>query len=142
MKSDRLKKWMRKHPRLNRIYALGWSNIHGQVVCDPHDMFTQDIWIGGERDEYWISGANIRNIVGGHTKSTQVWALGIGRMKNLVDITDWFWKSYEAKGICLFTYRHDWAHINRHSRKCKGCGEHQTRTIETRTERRRVEIWA
>lgn len=60
-----------------------------------------------------------------------------------IDITDWFWHRYEHYGRCAFVgdYSHEWQEINRNSRKCKHCGKHERRTVETRRKIERVEVW-
>lgn len=60
-----------------------------------------------------------------------------------IDITDWFWRRYEFYGRCAFigAWGHEWQATNRNSRKCKYCGKHERRTVETRRVIERVEVW-
>jgi hypothetical protein len=76
----------------------------------------------------------------------------IVKQKHLVDITEWFWNEYVSSGRCLFNREHDdnywwlgaetrYTQINKNSRKCNWCGEHQRRRIEKEVKIERVEVW-
>lgn len=140
MQHRRLKRWMKHHPRYERIFALGWNNIDGVVDCDAHDMRRQAIWIG-HRDNAFIHGANIKHVLSGATKSTTAWALPICGM-NPVDITEWFWREYGRIGLCLLSdASHDLVRINKRARKCRRCSKHFRREVVTHRIIRRREIW-
>lgn len=139
----RLRRWLKRHSHYpqTRVFAMGWRHLDGPVDCNPHDMLGQDIWIGF-RDDRYICGANVKHVLTGITKSTQAWALAVGRTSSPTDITEWFWREYARLGICLvFENAHAWVKINRNARKCSRCGLHQYRSVRTERRYERVDIW-
>lgn len=69
---------------------------------------------------------------------------------HLIDITEWFWREYTKSGRCVFDREHKslwqgdesrYTQINRNSRKCNWCGQHQKRSIEKVINITRKEVW-
>lgn len=70
--------------------------------------------------------------------------------KSFTDITEWFFLKYQRIGRCIFDRTHSgwWAdseerftQINRKSRRCNWCGEHQRRSIIKAVTIKRSEQW-
>ena len=69
---------------------------------------------------------------------------------HLLDITDWFWNEYVKSGRCIFDREHNgwwkggetrFTQINRNSRKCNWCNQHQKRDIKKIVTIERKEVW-
>lgn len=70
--------------------------------------------------------------------------------ERFTDITDWFFKTYERIGCCIFDREHSgwwrgegnrFTYINKHSRRCNWCGEWHERHFEKRVDIVRIERW-
>lgn len=70
--------------------------------------------------------------------------------KQFIDITDWFFTSYQRKGRCLFDLNHStwWAdsdnrftQINKNSRRCNWCGNHQRKVVNKEVSIKRNICW-
>lgn len=70
---------------------------------------------------------------------------------HLVDITDCFWEEYVQSGRCVFDREHNgwwrgdetrFTQINRNSRRCNWCGQHQKKTIKKSITIKRNEVWS
>lgn len=52
------------------------------------------------------------------------------------------WEDYERIGGCLLIpWRHQWIYTNKHSRKCKFCGQWERKVIKTVKTVSRQELW-
>lgn len=72
------------------------------------------------------------------------WSLG-----KMTDITDWFFKTYEKDGRCIFDRKHTgwmigtedrFTYVN-NTRKCNWCGQWHTKEIHKIVKIKREEVW-
>ncbi len=70
---------------------------------------------------------------------------------HIVDITEWFWSEYVIVGRCIFDREHviwwqgaasRFTQINKNSRKCNWCNQHQKKSIVKDVTIERREIWS
>lgn len=103
-----------------------------QIIVSP---------LGGTEVGYFMSEAMNRG------KVEQYWIKPFE--PSMIDITDWFWKEYEARGRCLF-YGHEniWLTgdkgrytVVNNTRRCEWCGEWQKKTIKVTKKVTRKEVW-
>lgn len=135
--SWQLYRWAKKHPARLKIWAGTWNS------CTGIDREKPVLYIGDDRDGNWIHARQLRNLCT-HGANLQAWAYSSPHdTKNWVDVTESFWREYLRKGVCAIhdDRGHDFTKINRNSRKCRHCGEHQTRTVVTKKTIKRLDIW-
>lgn len=154
--SRRLYLWsfnfMRKHRTgsLPSAFLTGCNGVTApcmlEAVAQRADYISRrHIWIGvaDQYDPKWIYGARPSEMANPNiTKSTtETWALPNATPPE--DITKWFWKMYVQNGRCfvLGDIWHEWIQINRNSRKCRHCGKHERRHVETVRKVVRVDRW-
>ncbi len=124
-----------------RVMRLGWNIVYGKVPLSKGQLyFVMDF------DNGLPVTANVQRVtVTGKDAAGCCVSWGGLPFVDLEseDVTDWFFLNYARIGLCL--WQGDWAHdfikINKNSRKCKHCGEHQTRTIKTKRTIKRSEAW-
>lgn len=140
-KSDKfswqLYRWAKKNPHALRIWSATWNSVRG---VDPDH---RQLYIGYKRDGNWIHARQLRNLCS-YGARLDCFAYNRGHdTENWIDVTGWFWREYLRKGVCAIhgDRVHDFIKINRNSRKCKHCGEHQTRTVITSKIIKRFENW-
>ena len=134
------------------VYLMAWNSING--YSKPDISMLKDGFVsanmlavgnfdfcGDGRD--WFHGATVRQICT-EGAARHDWAFGPGHHTNeWVDVTDWFWSSYEKVGMCLFfKHQHIWVSINRNAKKCDYCGKHIRREIKKVQTIKRVEVWS
>lgn len=132
-----------------RVYLMAWNSIYGYrppavEVLKTGFILANSVAIGEmDQDGDGFAGKTIQEICQ-YRSATFDWSFGAGHhVSEWIDITDWFWREYQRRGRCLFFKGvHDWAQINRNSRKCKHCGLLQRRTIKTIKTIERKEVWA
>lgn len=136
-----------------RVYISAWDNLFGEP-------FTPDLAalkVGDKRQrakimfgnaiqkDGWFHGASIQSITRKGNRVDESFAYSPAfETRNWLDITDWFWDAYLARGRCIFhgDWSHSWLQINRNARKCEYCGVHQHRTVVTEKVIKRRDVWA
>jgi hypothetical protein len=133
-----------------RVYISAWSVIWGDMVPNLEklkagdgeqrgllmigDEIGPDGWFHGKRLlEVTREGASLSNMAYGPQFNTKAW----------LDVTDWFWREYLARGRCIIhgDLVHEWVAINANARKCAYCGRHERRTVKTVRKVERCESW-
>lgn len=129
------------------VFLMAWNSIYGLIDPDPEQLkadwvSAMGLAIGRRSKDNWFHGNTLGSICrpGGPRHD---WAYGANfGVKDWIDITDWFWATYQRDGMCrFFRNEHKWSQINRNSRKCAYCGKHERRTIVTRKSIKRIEEW-
>lgn len=134
-----------------RVYLSAWHPLDGDFTPDLAALkagdrrqaaglmigypIAADGWFHGKRLlEVTREGASLSNFAYGPNFNTKAW----------LDVTDWFWREYLARGRCIIhgDTVHEWLRITASSRKCAHCGKHERRTVETIRKVERVERWA
>jgi hypothetical protein len=136
-----------------RVYISAWNNILGiQFEPDLAALKAGDrkqrswLMIGEEVESGgWFHGSRIQSVVRkGMQRVDESFAFSPAFNTGAwLDITEWFWSAYLAKGRCIIhgDQSHDWQAINRNARKCRHCGEHQRRSVVTVKSLKRLERW-
>lgn len=134
-----LYRYLKEHRNV-RICWYSKSIINGTAI--PFEstkslLSTQTVVLIGESGS---SGNRIANILGnGESGKIVSYSLGLWQQDKFVDITEWFFREYLRIGRCIFDREHNglwlgsegrFTQINRNSRKCNWCGQHQRRRIE------------
>ena len=130
--SWQLYRWAKDKPHAMRIWAGTWSNVNGV------DRERPILYIGWERDGYWIHARQLRNLCA-YGANLDCYAYGPGHdTKNWVDVTDAFWADYFKKGVCAIhgDYAHDWNESG-DLRTCNHCGAKEKKESRLITR----EIW-
>lgn len=133
-----------------RVYVSAKDNIYGTTFVPSLDalkagdkLHMRLLYIGYMHDDNYFSGQPVRDVCRsgkGHCD----YAYGPGfNTANWLDVTDWFWDSYLARGRCVVWVDqvHEWAMINRNARKCLYCGKHEHRTVVTKKTVERIDSW-
>lgn len=133
-----------------RVYISAWCQVNGAVTPDLDALKAGDRrqrnllmigsaiepggWFHGKRlVEVTTEGASLQNFAYGPNFNTKAW----------IDVTDWFWREYLARGRCIIhgDLVHEWVRINASARKCAHCGRHERRTVRTVRKVDRIESW-
>lgn len=136
-----------------RVYISACNNITGKPHLPDFAALKagdrkQRAWLMiGEAisDDAWFHGAQMQGVTRKGARIWESYAHSPGfNTKAWIDVTDWFWTAYLARGRCIIhgDYAHKWLQINRNARKCTYCGKHEHRTVITRKKIERLEVWA
>lgn len=136
-----------------RVFICAWNNLYGVPFIPDLDALKagckkqrNQIVLGDAMHEGgWFHGMTIQSITRKGTRVDEAFAYSPAfETRNWLDITDWFWEAYLARGRCIFhgDYAHSWLQINRNARKCAYCGQHQRRTVVTKKTIERREVWS
>lgn len=130
-----------------RVYLMAWNGLIGYQAPDPSCLEqgfvpASKIALGQVQDGFFHGGRLQTICTPG--ESLMDWAYSPAHhVAEWIDITDWFWSNYLRHGRCLFFIGvHRWTAMNRNTRKCEHCGKHERRSVVTRREIKRVEVWA
>lgn len=125
------------------VIRVGWNFLNGRCSLDRGQLYV----CRNPKDGDFLHGNEINHIMGQGPSKAHV---AIGMMGKTPwwsheweDVTEWFFREYEAKGRCLIApnWSHEWIEINANARKCKHCGKHEKRAVYTRRTAKRVEVW-
>lgn len=124
-------RWDGSHmPFENVISSDGFTTLN-QVMVSPD---------GNKRTGYFLS-----SIITGNKKAER---FALPHTWELIDITDWFFDTYEKIGRCMYSPHNGWlaeddgrfTYVN-NTRKCNYCGEWQQRHVEKVQTIKRVSSW-
>jgi hypothetical protein len=139
--SNNLRKWLKKHDYdYMKAIWIKWDCIDGIESKEG------SIYLFFSMDGPGYTGAELKRITTSPNSATGCF-IGFGKVScaeiEQKDVTEWFIKNYIEKGACLIhRFNHDYIQINKNSRKCRHCGDIQTRTIKQQKINKRVECWA
>jgi hypothetical protein len=98
----------------------------------------------------WYYGNMLSEILGTGREKYTVFANPWWSKDEVIDITEWFWRTYVDIGRCIYADHERWVsddrdtrwtYINKNSRRCNWCREYQTRHTETKKTIKRTEVW-
>lgn len=148
--SWRLYQRMLKNGR-ERVYIMAWDQCYGKPFEPSLEELKSGsnsqaglLMIGIATQDGWFHGSKLRTVCSAG-QTTMNFAYGPGfNTKNWLDVTDWFWDAYLARGRCIIhsDFVHTWLTINKNSRKCAHCGKHVRRSVVTRKSIERIEVWS
>ena len=97
--------------RLHKFVKLAsFTRVYDTQTCvfdgsfkkhDPNKLNLRNIVIG-RLDDGWLHGADLAQIRAGQRGWKTSWARHPETVTNTLDITDWFWDEYLAKGQEIF----------------------------------------
>lgn len=134
-----------------RVYISTYNRITGETIKPSLDalkagesIHRSQLMIGHAIDDGWFHGSRLMAVTNAG-RTLMDFAFGPNfDTANWLDVTDWFWREYLARGRCIIhgDLVHEWVRINASARKCAHCGKHERRTVRTVHKVERVESWA
>lgn len=132
---DQLRIYWNHHSRWDGEYLPFNKELSNglQVIIDPY---------GGRSCGYFMNTVLLKG-------NCELFSLSSWRKEDLLDITDWFFDTYEQIGRCIFDPDHNgwlqgadkrYTYVN-NTRKCNWCGEWHHREIKKITTIKRKELW-
>jgi len=124
-------RWDGSHMPFENVISSGGFTTLNQIMISPD---------GNKRTGYFLS-----SIITGNKKAER---FALPHTWELIDITDWFFDTYEKIGRCIYSPHDGWiaededrfTYIN-NTRKCNYCGKWQQKEIKKVQTIKRVSCW-
>lgn len=132
--------------RRTKAYDRVFLHKHDEAGNPVTSWEMRHIVLGFADDTGAICGAYLNRIMCGYPQTGSF----SGLARQVVDITDEFWREYQRDGRCVIDRGHtgwfandkDRFTVIANTRRCNWCGEWHARTFEKRTKIERQEVWA
>lgn len=136
-------KYINNQLRIYWNHHSRWDGAHLPFVGELSNTMQLIISPYGDRG----SGYFMNTIL--HKGNCELFSLCVWKHEDLLDITDWFFDTYEKIGRCIFDPEHyKWmlgtenrfTYVN-NTRRCNWCGQWQHKEIVKKTRIERREVW-
>jgi len=131
------------------VYLMSAQTLDGWIPPSvdglmDRNIMPRNIAIGEMTNDRTFIGNRLLAICNPTPGQPRDWAFSPRwRTKDWINVTDWFWTTYQRDGRCrFFSHVHEWIQINRNARKCAYCGKHERRQVVTRRTIEREAVWA